>query len=191
MVQPTSVYRIGTKAPNSRRNFGSASSRKRGESNFLRAFERVYFTQTGGGIVANEFSQPQLGVADMVWIAWSKGDAGEDFTAVSLEKILKRRTLISFEAKLKNWQQALQQAYRYRYFSDKAIVVIPYENAKPALKNIEVFEELKVGLWSFDKENERIRKHYTPTRIRALCSDSRQKAISKISTQINFRKLSK
>jgi len=183
------VYRIRAKAHNSRRNFGSESSRKRGESNFLRAFERAYFAQVGGGIVANEFAQPQLGVADLVWIAWSKGDHSEDFTAVSLEKILKRRTLISFEAKLKNWQQALQQAYRYRYFSDKAIVVMPYENATPALKHLEVFEELKVGFWTFDRSTNRIKKHYTPTRVRALSKNSRQKAIAKISAQINLSKL--
>jgi len=184
------VYRIRAKAPNSRKNFGSVSSRKRGESNFLRAFERAYFAQVGGGIVANEFAQPQLGVADLVWIDWSQGDHDEEFTAVSLEKILKRRTLISFEAKLKNWQQALQQAYRYRYFSDKAIVVMPFENANPALKHIEVFDELKVGLWTFEKSSNRIRKHYTPTRVRALSKDARQKAIAKISTQINLSKLS-
>lgn len=191
MVNTESVYRVRAKAPNSRKNFGSVTSRKRGESIFLRAFERVYFAQVGGGIAANEFSQPQLGVADLVWIDWNRSENDEDFSAVSLERILKRRTLISFEAKLKNWQQALQQAYRYRYFSDKSIVVMPYENANPALKNIEVFDELKVGLWTFDKSTNRIRKHYTPTSVRALSMDARQKAIAKISAQINFSKLSK
>lgn len=191
MGSPPPVYRIRSKAYNSRRNFGSEVGRKRGESNFLRAFERAYFAQVSGGIVANEFAQPQLGVADLVWIAWSHQHKNEEFTALSIEKILQRRTLISFEAKLRNWQQALQQAYRYRYFSDKAIVLMPYENVTPAVSNLEVFEEHQVGLWSFEKSTERIRKHYTPMRVKALGPAARQKAISQISAQVDLSKLGK
>ncbi|MCF6314109.1 MAG: hypothetical protein L3J39_16800 [Verrucomicrobiales bacterium] len=185
------VYRIRSKAYNSRRNFGPEVGRKRGESNFLRAFERAYFTQVGGGIAANEFAQPQLGVADLVWIAWNHQHGDEEFTALSIEKILQRRTLIAFEAKLKNWQQALQQAYRYRYFSDKAIVLMPHENANSAISNLAIFEEHRVGLWSFEKSTQRIRKYYTPTRVKALSPAARQKAIAQISAQVDLSKLGK
>jgi len=58
------------------------------------------------------------------------------------------------------------------------------------LKHIEVFDELKVGLWTFEKSSNRIRKHYTPTRVRALSKDARQKAIAKISTQANLSRFS-
>ncbi len=190
MEESSSIHRIRAKSYNSRKNFGGAVSRKRGESNFLRAFEQAYFEQVGGGIVANEFAQPQFGVADMVWIAWSHRDNDEEFSAVSLEKKLSRRTLISFEAKLKNWQQALQQAYRYRYFSDKAIVVMPDENANPALKNLSVFEELEVGLWTFNTSSGCLKKHHTPVN-RVLSKTARQKAIAQISLQVNLSKLSK
>lgn len=69
---------------------------------------------------------------------------------------------LAIEAKLKNWKRALEQAYRYRWFSNKSFVMLPGENINPALKNISLFEKYGVGLASIDKERG-IEVHYQPT----------------------------
>ncbi len=189
MSNPAKIHFIRPTGHSSRRNFGGSIARKRGESNFLRAFERAYFAKSGAGIAANEFALAQHGVADLVWIAWLNKKSEEDFTVLTLEKILRRRSLIAFEAKLKDWQQALRQAFRYRYFADKSIVVMPEENANPAISNLSVFEEMNVGLWTFNKDKKYISRPYTPVNVRALNQDAREKAIKRISSQIDLRKL--
>ena len=58
---------------------------------------------------------------------------------------------IAIEAKLKNWQRALKQAYRYKWFSHKAFVCLPVNSINPALKNIEMFKRMGVGLLGFSE----------------------------------------
>ncbi len=190
-VTPSEVLKVKTKAHRSRRNFGNAASRKRGEANFLAAFERAYFRSVGkGGLAAGEFALEGYGVADLVWIAW-RPDGGEEFSALSLEKSLLRRKLHAFEAKLKDWRRALKQAFRYRYFADKAIVLMPAANAAPALVHLERFRDLGVGFWTFDVETGTIRKHFTPTRVSAYNSKARAKAVARLSSSVQLGKLRK
>lgn len=184
------VLKLPAKSQNTRKNFGSAVSRKRGESNFMRAFERAYFARHRvKGMAAGEFSLAGFGVADLIWIGWRPDPSSDDFTALALEKELRKRHLHAFEGKLKDWRRALQQAFRYRYFADKAIVVMPSENAGPAIANLEAFRHLYVGLWTFDVKTGVIREHYTPTRIRAFSDEARQKAIMALTSKINLRQL--
>ncbi len=185
-----SVHRVSFRAQNTRRNFSNEVARKRGESNFLRAFERAYFESAKtAAIAACEFGLSGYGVADLVWIAWSPSDLSDEFTACSLERRLKRRQLYAFEAKLKDWRKALQQAFRYRYFADKSIVVLPEDNAASAESNLETFYHLDIGLWTFDRTSQRIRRRFTPRGISALNRDAREKAISLILSKVNFSKL--
>lgn len=53
---------------------------------------------------------------------------------------------IAIEAKLKDWRRALKQAYRYKWFSNKAFVFLPLENIGVAERNIEMFKQYNVGL---------------------------------------------
>lgn len=182
------VHRLPYRSFNTRRNLPASIGRKRSESNFLRSFERVYFSRQAGGMAAGEFALGGFGVADLVWIAWRPLSGEEDFSAVSLEKQLSRRQLFAFEAKIKDWQRALKQAFRYRYFADKAIVVMPLANAGRAIANLETFKEMQVGLWTFDKEKASIREHFTPTRIKALSVTARQRAVKSLSSKFNLRK---
>lgn len=142
-------------------------------------------------MTAGEFAVGGFGVADLVWIAWRPDPDKEDFTAVSLQKQLRRRQLYAFEAKLKDWQRALHQAFRYRYFADKAIVLMPAELAGPAIIHLDTFKQLKVGLWTLDQRRGVIRKLYTPTKVQALNPATREKAIARLSSKINLRKISK
>jgi hypothetical protein len=183
------LQRLRNKSQNTRKNLPAKSSRRRGESNFLRAFERAYFSRIRNiGIATGEFSIHGYGIADLVWISWVAPESEEEFTALSLERQLSRRRLFAFEAKLKDWRRALKQAFRYRYFADKAIVVMPLANASIAIANLDAFRHLEVGLWTFDPKAENIREYFTPKKLRALNSLARKKAISLISSNINFRK---
>lgn len=190
--KPNNVIMLRLNSQNTRKNFGTEVSRKRGESNFMRAFERAYFARHRvKGMAAGEFSLAGFGVADLVWIGWQPDPNSEDFTALAMEKELRRRHLHAFEGKLKDWRRALQQAFRYRYFADKAIVVMPHENADAALANLDAFQHSLVGLWTFDVATATIREHYTPTRVRAFSKKSKEKAIRALSSKINLRQLGK
>ena len=175
-----------------RKNFGPSLSRKRGESNFMRAFERAYFARHRSiGMAAGEFSLSGFGVADLVWIGWRPDTLGHDFTALALEKQLERRQLHAFEGKLKDWRRGLQQAFRYRYFADKAIVVMPHENATAALANLDSFQYLSVGLWTFEAKSGMVREHFTPARVRAFSEGARLKAIKTLSSKVDLRQFRK
>ena len=56
---------------------------------------------------------------------------------------------IAIEAKLQNWQRALKQAYRYKWFSHQSFVCLPSDRVNPARKNIEKFKKMGVGLIGF------------------------------------------
>jgi hypothetical protein len=188
----TGVVRLSHRGKNPRKNIGNAGSRKRTESNFLRAFERAYFARVGvGGVAAGEFSLAGFGIADLVWIGWARGSQPDEFTALSLEKKLNRHNVFAFEGKIKDWRRALQQAFRYRYFADKAIVVMPHISSTAALKNLDAFRHACVGFWTFDTTSCVIREHYTPTRIRAFNSKARSKAIRILTSKVNFGQLCK
>ena len=68
---------------------------------------------------------------------------------------------IAIEAKLKNWKRALEQAYRYKWFSSKSYVILPASNMKPALANLDLFKKYEVGLASLSPEVG-IEIHYKP-----------------------------
>lgn len=185
------IHRIKSPPFQARQNLPGGSSTKEGEAGFLQAFEKAWFARQTHGVAAGEFGVPGFGVADLVWVAWRPSNLGEDFSAVSLERSLSRRQVFAFEAKLKDWQRALQQAFRYRYFADKAVVIMPAENVKSALRHIEVFREHSVGLWSFNMKSGAIREHFTPTHVRALSSTARRRAVETLTSKIDLRKLRK
>lgn len=59
----------------------------------------------------------------------------------------------SFEVKLKNWKRACYQASRYRGFSHYTTVVMPQENVHTAIKNIDMFDKMNIGLMAIDKQS--------------------------------------
>ena len=88
-----------------------------------------------------------------------------------------KMTVISFEMKLRNWKRALSQAFKYRAFSNISYVVIDYDRANPALRNLEIFERSNVGLLSINSEG-LIQTHYEPTVDEPYCDDFREKVNS-------------
>jgi len=172
-----------------RNNFRAAIARKRGESNFLLAFKRAYLAQHQIFISGTEFALSGYGIADVICVALRESMNGEG-SAISLENIkeeLNRQILTAFELKLDSWKRALYQAYRYSYFANRSIVVLPTGAAASAQRNIELFKQLKIGLWEFNADRG-ICQIFTPEIAQPKSPQARQKAIELILRKVNFRK---
>jgi hypothetical protein len=178
-----------------RRNLPVQVARKRGESNFVSAFARAYIASIAPhGIGGSEFSLSGYGIADFIWLAWRHSAAGEDGAAISAERIkreLGRQKLSAFEMKLSDWRKGLSQSYRYGYFADIAILVLPPETAALARAEMEIFRRLGVGLWSFDKTSNKISKLFTPANSRARNAKAREKAMEALTRSVQLSKFFK
>lgn len=163
---------------NPRRNLPGHLSRKRKESNFLCAFERAYRSSvTSTAIVARDLEISGYGIADWIWVGWRQRPNAEDATAYSLEKLPPDFRLYAFELKISQWREAFKQAFRYSYFADRAIVVVPPATAAVAGKQLPEFKRHGIGLWSFDARAGTIVRVYTPKTTRARSEKAKKRAI--------------
>jgi len=71
--------------------------------------------------------------------------------------------LIAFEAKLKDWRKALRQAWRNTSFVNRAYVVLPRSHSAAALRQINEFAALGVGLCVVDHDGMEIAIESTPS----------------------------
>jgi hypothetical protein len=184
VATPPRVLRF--RALDTRKNFPQASSAKRAESSFLSRFERVYLAHEAGGQFAGgrEFAIDGYGRADLLWLAWRRPAADDDFSALALKE---RIQLTAIEAKMKDWRKGLQQASRYRYFANRALLVLPPATARIARKYLATFRSLNVGLWEFDPALGRITKHTTPRIRRPISGRAREKALHVLAQHLNLR----
>jgi hypothetical protein len=94
-----------------------------------------------------------------------------------LEKIVSPvNRIVSIEAKLRDWQRALRQAYRYREFSNQSWVLLDTARVSPALENIQQFARAGIGLASINSSGELFIHHepsvtasFSETRYWAAC----------------------
>ncbi|NJL23754.1 MAG: hypothetical protein HC902_00270 [Calothrix sp. SM1_5_4] len=70
--------------------------------------------------------------------------------------------VVSIEAKLKNWQRALEQAQRYKKFSDLSFVLLDGSHAEVAIKNIDKFREKNIGLICLSEA--KMETHFVPSK---------------------------
>ena len=169
-----------------RRNLPAVSSRKRGEDNFLNEFERAYLAQEVGGSIpfasGREFSLTGYGRADLVWLAW-RGQGAEDFGAIKAQR---RVSITAIEAKLKDWRKGLTQVARYRYFANRALLVLPPATTATALPYLATFKKLEVGLWEFDMDSGTITEHTTPRESKPLNSQAFARALEMITHRLKI-----
>lgn len=146
LSSPFFMKKIKFKTFNTRRNLPKEIGNKRGESNFLGAFERYLISNVtdDDGLIGRNFYLFNYGIADLVY--W----------------LPQKKELYAFELKLHDWKRAFQQAYRYSYYSDYSFVVLPEKNK--AIDNIDLFKFHGIGLWIFDKKNSLVEKMFTPNR---------------------------
>jgi len=178
-----------------RRNLPAALARKRGESNFVSSFSKAYIASiAAGGFGGKEFALSGFGIADFVWIAWRNAVNPDEGSALSIEMLksfLNRQKLTAFEMKLSDWRKGLAQAYRYSYFADQAVVVLPTDLAATAKADLELFRNSNVGLWSFDPAKETIRKLFTPRRSGPRSPRAKDKALESLGRSLHFSQLRK
>jgi len=191
----TSTRLLKFRQRNPRRNLPGPLARKRGESNFVSSFSKAYIESLGlGGFGGREFSLSGFGIADFVWIAWRDAANPNDGNALSVENLkslLYRQKLVAFEMKLVDWRKGLSQAYRYTYFADQAVVVLPPDLAATAKANLELFRTANVGLWSFDPATETIRKLFTPRHSGPRSPKAKDKALESLGRKLYFSQLRK
>ena len=178
-----------------RRNLPAGVGRKRGESNFVSAFTKAYIASIAPhGIGGSEFALSGFGIADFVWLAWQQSAAREDGAALSVESIeaqLARQKLTAFEMKLTDWRKGLAQAYRYGYFADVALVILPPAVARNAKAELKLFRKLGVGLWSFEKTTGKICRIFTPRPASPRNIRAREKALESLGRFLKFSKFGK
>lgn len=160
--------------PHPRRNLPLLSSRRRAENQFCRAFQRAFLaSEVVSGIGGHEFEVHGYGIADFVWAEFRTPRNGSlDATGAPQAK------LMAFEMKLSDWARALQQAYRYTYFADQTIMVLPMIAVRNAKEHLALLREMGVGLWGFDKSTGRIAKSFTPRAGRPRNPVARDRALA-------------
>ena len=187
------ILNFGVRQP--RRNLPPAIARKRGESNFVSAFAKAYISSVCSlGVGGSEFAVSGFGIADFVWMAWDHSPGGESGTALSIERMaseLAQRKLVAFEMKLKDWRKGFAQIYRYSYFADIAVLVLPPDLAKLASVELKLFKSAGVGLWSFDKASRKIRKLFTPPNSKPRNLRAKEMAIELLGRSFKFGKFRK
>ena len=173
-----------------RRNLPAALARKRGESNFVSTFTKAYIASVmTGGFGGKEFALSGFGIADFVWVGWQNAINPDEGSALTIEKIkslLNRHKLTAFEMKLTDWRKGLAQAYRYSYFADLAVVVLPPKIAATAKTDLDLFRESNVGLWSFNPTTGAIRKLFTPRGTGPRSVKANAKALESLGRSLKF-----
>ncbi|HEY5910765.1 MAG TPA: hypothetical protein VJA21_09205 [Verrucomicrobiae bacterium] len=187
-MKPARLLKFRQRHP--RRNLPAALARKRGESNFVSAFSNAYISSIApDGIGGKEFALSGFGIADFVWIAWRNAINPDEGSALSIEKLktlLNQHKLTAFEMKLSDWRKGLAQAYRYTYFADRSILVVPTAVVPLAKKEMPLFRELGVGLWSLDIKSNTITRHFTPPASVPKNERVRSRAVALLSRRIYF-----
>ncbi|MCK4821651.1 hypothetical protein KA005_38150 [bacterium] len=118
-----------------------------------------------------------FGIADIVSVSWESKKRIKSMLTVDEFLNNVKPTVRAFEVKLSNWRKGLTQAHRYRYFSNAAILVMPNNKISSALKYLNTFKKINVGLWAFDVDSQRIIPYYTPRPSSALMAKHSRRAI--------------
>lgn len=71
------------------------------------------------------------------------------------------KTLVSVEAKVKDWKHAGEQALRHQKFVNQAYVALPSQHIRPALNNLDAFKNANLGLLEVNTQDQII-QHFIP-----------------------------
>lgn len=139
-------------------------------------------------LVTREVPVEGLGIADLLAVAWQKscGLSARDFAAGTVGSL--DPTVRAFEVKLERWRKGMMQAYRYGYFADASILVLPMQKILLASRYLSTFRTLQVGLWGFDPESLWIRAVYTPRPVRPRVTAHRKNAILRALESVTARR---
>jgi hypothetical protein len=170
ITKQTPVLKAGGHEP--QHNLPRFNARRGAENRFALQFARVYraafsllpdHKKQKNMAFAREIPANGYGIADLVSVTWNpKTRSGRTFWPVEEFISGTAHTVRAFELKMSDWRKALQQASRYRFFAHVPIAVLPAAKSRMALENLEIFQTLRVGLWTFDPKTAVIHAHFTP-----------------------------
>lgn len=92
--------------------------------------------------------------------------------------------IVAVEAKLKDWKKALKQAYRYLDYADQTWVLLDEKHINPAIKNIDSFKRLRVGLASISTSGD-LKIIFSPEKMKARFETSIWAVNANIAKRIN------
>jgi hypothetical protein len=170
-MKQTPIRKAGGHEP--QQNLPRFNPRRGAESRFALQFARAY--RAGFSVLpaherqqnmafAREIPANGYGIADLVSVTWNPTSGAAGLTLRLAEDFISNsgHTVRAFELKMSDWRKALQQASRYRFFAHIPIAVLPAAKSRAALENLEIFQTLRVGLWTFDPKTAVIHPHFTP-----------------------------
>lgn len=159
-----------------RQNLPCKFTAQNNEDDFVDAFHSVYIAkQKKRGISGKEFALEGFGIADLVHA---------QLMPVSKGKANRIGPITAFEMKLKNFKKAVSQTYRYSYFADRAIAVIPPRKKPLDEKTLQVLKKLGIGIWMFNKSLGTIHKLVTPCNTKARLPAAHRKACAAIEAHL-------
>ena len=168
-----SLIRMRSFSP--RRNLPLCSSQKRAESNYVSAFVRRFLAESEPcGLGIRELEVSGYGIPDFVWCSRKTDSPATPHVT-------------AFEMKLGSWRRALAQAYRYSYFADQSVVVLPPCAAMRAYASVDIFDRTGIGLWSYDARSGHVEKLAAPRTLRARNVGAKNKAVALLSRSTKFR----
>jgi len=184
------VYKCDFRHP--QLNFAvSGNKRREPEAEFANVFVDVYkknFSQIHSSsnkktaLFVREVPVSGNGIADLLVLNWANDSLQED--QVSPDFSTSETTIRAFEFKLSDWRNGLMQAHRYKYFSNASILVVPKKKLKMIMEHLEMFQKLRIGLWGFEPESQKITRAFTPRPKHQQIHKYKTRALELVATAI-------
>jgi len=124
-------------------------------------------------LLGRELNLNGFGIADVVLLEYQNVAIKK---GVEKHPKLLRKTITVYEVKIKDWKKAIRQAYRYRYYAHKSIIIMPVENVSSLMKNLETLKSLGIGVWTYDKRKDHFDLLYTPRKRKPFSEIANEKA---------------
>jgi hypothetical protein len=132
----------------------------KGENKLLGVFIKILKQEKSSlnrkRFLGKELNMNGYGIADLVLSEFNHFDKSR--------KIMLYPSITAFELKLNNIPKGIRQAYRYKYFAHKSILVLPRESYSKVENRIDELKDFRIGLWLVDTDSLFINKIYTPKR---------------------------
>ena len=173
---------------NPRRNLPESVATKRREANFVGAFGRALMEENQRCYAGNGIEVNGYGIPDLVWVSWRKRPDRDEGMGLEVRRENApppRLRLTAFEMKLRDWRSGLVQAYRYSYFADRAVLVLPTPLAKQLAEDLSRFKNAGIGLWGFDAASGVITRLSTPRSSGRVNHDLKDKIANRFLGRLN------
>jgi len=143
--------------------------------------EKLQENEIRNYLLGRELNLNGFGIADVVLLEYQKGKHKNRSTN-KLEPL--RKTITVYEVKIKDWKKAIRQAYRYRYYAHKSIIIMPVENVSGLIKNLQTLKSLGIGVWTYDKKGDHFDLLYTPRKRKPFSEIANKKASSLLTQRL-------